>query len=292
MMLLIALLAWSTTARACDVCGAAGMGIGLLTDYKRNFVRLGYFYNAFEAAPSIGYQVSDRFHQGTLSVRFGIGDRVRLVGDLPLRSNWRYSALEEAPQQQTGLGDARILGYYVPFNRSIGAQHRLYWEVGGGFSLPTGLHDPDIHDRNLPENFNTGMGSMGYVLQTNVILTRQQWGLVANLTYQLNGPTARGYRFGNLGSAQLTGFREIPVKKVQLVPNVGFSLEHIGVDHYANGRVVSGTGGIGGFLTAAFNIKTNTWLAGVSASLPVFDNYGGGEIDATLRLGGQVSYLF
>lgn len=278
--------------RACDVCGSSSVGIGLLTDYKRNFVRLSYFYTSFEAAPHIGYRVSDRFHQANLSVRYGLGNRVRLFADLPVRSNWRYSALDNNPKQQTGLGDGRLLGYYVIHNRALSFQNNLYWEIGGGFSFPTGQYDPDIHDRNLPENFNVGTGAMGYLVQTNAIVTIQQLGIVTSLNYQHNGPTPVGYRFGDLMSAQWTLFHEVPIKKIKLIPNLGIGVEHIFRDHYTNGKAVFDTGATGCFLTAALNLKTDTWLAGISASLPWIDYYGQGNIRATGRLSAQVSYLF
>lgn len=285
-------MTWSPWAQACDVCGSSGVGIGLLTDYKSNFVRLSYSYTSFEAAPQVGYRVSDRFHQANLSVRYGIGENIRLFADLPVASNWRYSALETAPQQQTGLGDAQILGYYVPYNRSLSAQNRLYWEIGGGFQFPIGTYDPDIHDRNLPENFNVGRGSMGYLVQTNAILTLQKWGIVANLRYQHNGPTPKGYRFGDNWRAQGTLFYEIPVKTVRLVPNLGIGIEHLLGDRYANGKMVSGTDAVGCFLSAAFNVKTTNWVAGILVALPAFNYYGQGNIQATGRLSCQFSYLF
>lgn len=289
---LLVAMTWSQLAQACDVCGSSGVGIGLLTDYKSNFVRLSYFYTSFEATPQVGYRVSDRFHQANLSVRYGIGDKVRLFADLPVQSNWRYSALEKTPQQQTGLGDAQLLGYYVPYNRSLGAQSNLYWEIGGGFSFPTGAYDPDLHDRNLPENFNTGRGSMGYLAQTNAILTIRQWGVVANLRYQHNGPTSKGYRFGDTWMAQGTVFYEVPVKNIQLVPNLGVGLEQMLGDQYANGKEVLGTKATGCFLSAAFNVKTANWVAGVVAALPIYQHYGQGDIQLMGRLSCQFSYLF
>lgn len=282
----------SQTAQACDVCGCSGIGIGLLTDYKRNFVRLSYAYTGFEAAPQVGYRVADRFHQANLSVRYGIGEKIRLFADVPLQSNWRYSALEKHPQQQTGLGDAQILGYYVPYNRSLSAQNKFYWEIGGGFSFPTGAYDPNIHDRNLPENFNVGKGSMGYLFQTNAILTIRQLGIVANLKYRHNGPTPKGYRFGDNWSAQGTLFYEVPVKTIQLIPNINVVLEHMFGDAYANGKSVHGTDAVGCFISAAFNVKTTSWVAGIVASLPIFNHYGEGDIQATGRLSCQFSYLF
>lgn len=291
--LLCAMSLWSTMAHACDGCGPSiGSGMGLLTDYKSNFVRLGYWYTGFEAAPKVGYTLSDRFHQISLAARYSLGKKVRLVGELPFRSHWRHSALEPTAQQRTGLGDARLLGYYVLYHRALSFNNDLYWELGGGFRLPTGYYDPNLHQRNLPEQFNLGMGSMGYLLQTNAVITVQQLGIVTNLSYQLNGLTAQGYHFGDNWTAQWTVFRAIPIQTVKLVPNFGVQLEQVMPDRYANGRTVPQTGGVGCFAAVALHLKTTTWSAGITAAIPLIEYYNQGNTQAVGRLSCQFSYLF
>ncbi len=280
---------------ACDACGcsASNMGFGLLTDYRNNFIRLGFFDTRFKANADHEFITSDRFVQLDLSIRYALGrdKRIRLMAHLPYSINQRDG--EDGHLTEKGLSDARITANYVLFdNLSLGSGARLYLESGGGFSFPTGGYDKDIHERDLPENFNLGSGALGYIFLTNAILNIDFFGLVFSNNYLLNGKTKSGYRFGNQFNSQLTVFREFSIKSFSLTPNIGFGYESISSDRHANGSEVSGTGGEGLFLSSALNFNAGKWLAGVSYSTPLSETYSDEEVTAQGRIGGHVAFIF
>lgn len=280
---------------ACDACGcsASNMGIGLMTDYRSNFVRVGFFNTRFKSHPEHEYLVSDNFTQMDLSIRYAIGKnkRVRLNANVPFRMNSRSSEGEHLIEK--GLSDIRFTANYVVLdNLPIGKKSTLYLETGGGFNFPTGRYDENIHDRDLPDNFNIGQGNFGYVFQMNAVFGFAKYGIVFSNNYQLNSKTKSGYHFGNQFNTQIIGFKEFKLKKFKLIPNAGILFESISNDNYANGKSVSETGGGGMFLSTAMNFKTDKWLAGISYTNPIMQQYSNNAVIAKERAAIHFSIIF
>ncbi|MFK7807973.1 MAG: hypothetical protein AB8F74_09265 [Saprospiraceae bacterium] len=283
----------SVTAYSCDVCGSniGNTGIGLLTDYRSNFLRLNYNLNPFESSTERGYLIKDDFHQVDLSLRYAVTDRIRLMAQVPYASKSR--SVQEETLTEQGLGDISINANYIFLeNQSFLWNTKLHVEAGLGVSLPTGRFDAKLHDRNLPESFNLGNGALGYNAQANVVWTYNSAGLVLNIFHQVNTETDSGYRFGNPSSLRLTAFKAWNKGNLQWIPNLGLGLEQLSSDRYARGSNVPNTGGKGLFLSTGINIQTQKWLAGLSYALPVADDF---AVEATTvkgRINGQISFLF
>lgn len=287
----------SSTIYACDACGcsANGFGIGLMTDYRSNFIRLGYFDTRFSSNSEHGHHnSSDIFNRMNVSVRYSFKrlPKLRFMGDLSYGHNLRSNSSSETLVK--GFSDTRLLVNYTLLNTMAkNMKTAFYMEAGGGVSLPTGrFNDATFSDKNLPENFNIGKGSLGYIFQINAVLSHNKSGLLINNNYQLNSRTAQGYHFGNQFSSQLTAFRELSIGNFAVIPNAGLLYEHISSDEYSNNNRVPETGGKGLFFSSAINFKTDKWLAGVSYSLPIDQHYSGGVIDAGNRLAVHFSFLF
>jgi len=288
-------LTWSTSLTACDVCGSGGgnIGIGLLTDYRSNLVRFSYANTRFNSVPEHGNLVSDKFVQYSLAFRYSLGKtkRFRLALQCPFAVNTRN--VEGKSLIEKGLSDIKLTTSYVVLNNlPIGSKSNIYLETGAGFNLPTGKYDEQLHDKDLPENFNVGKGNLGYIFQMNSILSIQKFGFVFSNNFQLNTATKSGYRFGNQFNSQLTAFKEVAIKNVKWIPNVGLGFDNTTSDNYSNKKEVPGTGGNGFFLSTSFNFKTEQWLAGFTYALPLVEQYAQGEVHAKGRIIGQVSLLF
>ena len=286
-----------SAAHACDACGcsASGFGVGLMTDYRSNFIRLSYFDSRFSSNSEHGHHnSSDVFARMNLSFRYSFKrlPKLRFTGTIPYGFNFREDS--ETETSINGFSDTRLIVNYALLNTmSRNMKTSFYLEAGGGVSLPTGKYNSDIQfEKNLPENFNIGNGSLGYVFQMNAVLSHNKHGLLINNNYQLNGNTEQGYHFGNQFSSQLTAFREIPIGKFAVIPNAGLLYERISSDEYRNGNLVPETGGKGLFFSSAVNFKTDKCLAGLSYSLPIEQQYSGGVIDAGRKLAVHFSYLF
>lgn len=285
----------SASLFACDACGSStsNLGSGLLTDYKSNFLRLSYFNSRFNSSPEHEYVVRDQFEQFNFTLRYTWKKlpRVRLMMNVPFGINSRKSSEENSTVE--GIGDMLLLPSYVLLNNiAVSKNAKLYLETGAGLNMPTGQFDSHIHERNLPENFNIGRGSWGYLAQLNAVLSKNKNGLVFNNAYQANSNTQKGYRFGNQYVGVLTAYRELKVKNFKLIPNIGLRYEATTRDEYANGRQVEETGGEGMFLTSAINYKSEKWLAGFNYTTPLSQEYANGEVDAKGRLACHLAFIF
>jgi len=280
---------------ACDACGcsASNIGIGLMTDYRSNFIRLGYFRTRYKSNSEHEYAGSDIFTQVDISLRYAIGKNKKLwlTAHVPYSINVRNSESEKLSVQ--GLSDIRLIANYVVLNNiAVGEASTLYLETGAGMNLPTGEYDEKLHERNLPENFNLGRGNLGYIAQVNAVLGLPDFGLMLNSNYQLNSNTQSGYHFGNQFNAQIVGFKEFMVNKFKLIPNAGLSFESITDDAYANRKTVPETGGEGLFLSSALNFKTEKWLAGISYAAPLIQQYSQKAVTAKERIVLHFSFIF
>jgi len=283
------------TSKSCDVCGCgvSNMGIGLLTNYRNNFLRISYFNTSFQSVAAYENTVSDYFHQFDLSLRYALSQRWKIDAQIPFRINNRISPTENL--QELGLSDIRLNANYALIQNGLLANNTtIYLELGAGLSLPTGRFDPQLHDRNLPENFNVGKGSLGYITQSNVVLNAGKFGTLWSGSYQYQTTTKEGYRFGNQFNTQLTFFREFQFKskEYQYVPSLGINYESIEQDRYANSNQVHGTGGQGLFISPAINLKTTNFLLGVAYFIPLAESYSSQEVAAKGRLSFQCSYIF
>ena len=284
-----------SSVSACDSCGAGGsdFGVGLLTNYKSNYLRLSYQQFRFNTSSNDHSEGSDLFNVTDLSFRFALGKkkRIRLRTHVPYKFNHRVN--EEEDISESGLADVLALAHYVLLsNKALDDKTKLYMDIGGGFSLPTGNYDDDIHEKNLPENFNVGKGSLGYVFQLNTVLGLGKSGIVWNNTSQFNLESPDGYQFGKSLNSRISIFRELELKKLKLIPNLSFSVDGTSKDQHANGNEVVETGGFGAFISSQINLKTQKWLLGISMELPISQNYAGGETQAIGRIATQFSYIF
>jgi len=265
--------------------------MGLLTDYRSNFLKLGYNYSPFQSQSKRGYQLKDEFHQMDLSCRYTLKNKVRLAALLPV--GYKSRTIADAHQSEQGLGDLQINAAYVLLeNKALKWNTNLYLEAGLGISLPTAKYDDDIHDKDLPRNFNMGTGALGYSFQSNAVWTYKTYGLVANAFYQLNTETQAGYKFGNQFSTRLTAFNSLDWGKLQWIPNVGLGYEIIGKDRFSNNNTVTDSGGKGLLFYAGLNVKSNRFLTSASYALPLVEEYGDGSTDIQGRISFQISYLF
>jgi len=214
-----------------------------------------------------------------------------LTAHVPYNINLRNSESDELSLK--GLSDIRLMANYVILkNAAIGQVSTLYLEAGAGMNLPTGKYDENLHERNLPENFNLGRGNLGYIVQVNAILGLPNFGFMLNSNYQLNSNTKSGYHFGNQFNTQVVGFKEFTINKFKLIPNTGLSFESIAADAYANGKAVPETGGEGLFLSSALNFKTEKWLAGISYAAPLIQQYAQSAVNAKERMALHFSFIF
>ncbi len=294
LLLSVLFLVFQQNGFACDACGCSisGGGIGLLANYKKNFVALNWSGARFVGSPLHGSGGTDIFNTVELSLRFHISKRFKVQLNQPYRYNTRR--IGENSDGRSGISDTRIVATYAilkdwPISKRI----RLYFEVGGGIKLPLGAYDKDIQKKNLPENFNVGNGSWGYLFQPNLLLTRYNLGLIINGFFQLNEKTKDGYHFGNQTAIRTAVFYDAYLGKgFSIAPAAGVYYERIGQDRYAFQSDVPGTGGRGTFLQTGTTFKYKQWSYNFTYSFPLKQSYSEEAVDARGRISTQITYLF
>ncbi len=295
-IILILILLWTIvcpTAEACDACGISSnnIGAGLLTNYRSNFLGFSWQQSVFTNANSEDNELKDDFQVVTLSARYHFTDRWKINLRLPYKHNVR--TLNNSTTKIHGLSDISVLGNYTLINgKSLFKKSMLYLEIGGGLKIPNGKYNSTITDRELPENFNIGNGSLGFIGNTNLVITKNQGGVVWRNSYQHNLKSNSGYRFGSQVNSQLLFFIEKKIKKINVVPNMGISGEWTSADQFANGNSAHGTGGKGAYIAGGLQVKFKTWLIGSTYQLPFVQQYADGEVMSKGQLSCRLSFLF
>jgi hypothetical protein len=278
---------------SCDACGCSisGYGMGMFSSYHNNFISLNWQLSKFNSAPGHGNSI-DYFNTLEISVQYFLSDKFKILLSQPIKVNRRISS--SGTDGLSGLSDTRITASYSFFkNEKITEESKLFLDFGAGIKLPAGNFNPHLHDLNLPENFNLGNGSWGFLFQPNAVLSFKDVGIVLSAVYQAYTKSSSDYKFGN----QMTGQSLIYwsgelFDNFTVTPFGGINSEWAGEDKYANGNTVHATGGNGLFAVSGLNVKTGDWLAGVSYLHPLSTNYSGGAVDASGRLNAQLSYIF
>lgn len=277
---------------ACDACSSLGSGgLGFYNYHNQNFIRLSWQQADYQSATGYRQRSKDDIQYINLTARWYITDR--LSGQIS--QPWIINKRSDSNQSQSlaGLGDIRLhCNYLIIRNKKFASDLSINWDIGAGIKLPSGKYDSDIHDQNLPENFNLGNGSWGYLTETNIILKRNNVGGIIGGAYQYNSKSNSNYQFGHQVTGQFSLFLEKNLSETTIItPNIGTQYEQISQDRYANENIVSGTGAKSIFHTLGCNIKNNKWLGGVSYAYPSYQRYANGEVNAKRKLNIQITYI-
>ena len=281
-------------AVACDACACSILGQpnGLLAAYRKSFLSLGYGHAGFNTAPGSGEGAIDNFHRIDLTFDYYFSDRFRAGIYLPYQINTRI--VNHSLSSVDGLSDLRLDVNYTFFQSSIPASSwEIYLEAGAGMIFPTGKYDPDIHDRNLPENFNPGKGSLGYTIQQTSGISYRRIGTIIKNSWSSFSETNTDYQYGSQWSSSLALLAELPIDSaLAFVPLASIQYEKVWTDQYASGIDVHGTGGHGLYVSAGGQLKIKDWLCTFQYAIPVNEHYSSGEVVARNRFTIQLTHLF
>ncbi len=292
LFMLCLLMMLSGKVMSCDPCstGTSNMGIGLLKNNQSNFLRLGILNKRFTDRSLAEFSAFDYYTRINISFSYNLPKRrLRFEGHLPFAFNSRSTP--EGMLQEQGVADARLIANYTLASQSFfDDKAKIYLEIGGGVSLPSGRRK-DMAPIGLPEQFSLGTGGLGYILKTNASLKNGVYGVLFNSHYQLNSSTSNSYRFGDQLTYQLIGFKEYNYKRFTLIPNLGLMIDQISKDFTDDQKVVTDSGGEGIFISTAYNLRTDRWLAGISYAYPLVQRYSDGIYQAQERLALHFTYI-
>ncbi|MDX2248562.1 MAG: hypothetical protein SF052_17385 [Bacteroidia bacterium] len=276
----------------CEVCGCAATGsmIGIMPQYKNNFVSLGWRYSRFYASENLDGG-SDFFHQTDIRLGFRLGKRLHIQAVLPYNLNTHISEVEK--NSYRGSGDSWVMGEFKIFQSSDSSKSafRHYVSAGAGVKTPTGKFDLENQENPMPANFQMGSGSWDYLLHSMYNLRFRSWGITADISGRINTENADQYLFGNqiVGTAYLSYL--IQTSSVNIMPFAGVYHERLGRNVY-EGIYQYGTGGTGTYAMLGAEAQTKRWGARVSYTPHLSSDYAGGEISGGNRINANLSFLF
>lgn len=238
--LALALVLYSLTTQACDICGCgAGMSyLGVLPQFNQNLVGLRYQYSNFlhpssnvNSNDASSQVLEDRFYRTEAWLRYYPAERWQLFVNVPYSVNQRIET--QRTTQIEGIGDININVNYtlLDYGDSITSEWKNLLLVGGGIGLPTGKYQQrDNTKLMLPSGFQVGSGAYSYNLHLIHTLRYRTWGLNTNLRYTFNGENELSYNYGNQFSGAMALFYWGETKNFAYLPSVGISLEHFEQD--------------------------------------------------------------
>lgn len=294
-MLVVILLSFiHNPIMACDGCGCSIsnlQSIGSLA-YRGNGIGIHYNRVTFKGNPDHNHNSTDYFHTLRVNGSYYFNERLHITGQIPYKWNIRKDDVGQI--QQHAFGDVKVqVNYSILESTELAESIHLFWDAGLGLMMPTGKYDPDIHDKNLPENFNTGIGSWSALFQTNALISKKNMGLSLGGNYQVNSKTHTSYHFGNQWNGQLLFYYDHSFsEQSRILPSIGLLSEWIEKDNFANHNQVPETGGNGHFVVLGLNYKLQNYMIGINGALPFSQQYSDHAVRLTSRWELQFNILF
>lgn len=288
-------------AYACDVCGGSqGNYLGILPRYNSHFVGLSFQYQQFTSThPLMAGEKEPVTSQNyvrsvTAWGRFYPLKRLQVFAFVP----YTYNSAVEPTQTvvMDGMGDVRLMANYMLLNTADSSESRVKHTLlaGGGIKAPTGRNDVTNTEGIILSNMQPGTGSWDYTANVNYTLRIGKAGVNTDVSYKLGSPNKRDYRYGNKLNAGLTGFYWYDKGKVSLLPQAGLRYEHSDVDYSSYLYRIRNTysGGDQVYATAGAGLYLGKFAITATGSIPVWQHYAGGLVQAKPRLETQVQFLF
>ncbi len=276
----------------CDACGcsASGGSMGFASMLNSNFVGVRYFNQQYQSTDglysnSLWYQ--ENFNTAQVWARIPVKENVQLSVLLPYHSHNRDTA--SGNQTISGLGDVTLLAMYRLYQThkdSTFLVHTL--QMGGGLKMPTGKFN-EANSGTVNPSFQVGTGSWDYLLASEYIVRRKQFGLNTLLNYIVKTENQKSYRFGNQLNYAATFFYLYEKNAYSFAPQVGIAGEIYG-SNYQHGQKLDKTAGNALFGKLGFEVGSNAFSFGANAILPIQQNLTGGNVEAKYRWSINLNY--
>ncbi|MBK9108293.1 MAG: hypothetical protein IPM92_07915 [Saprospiraceae bacterium] len=291
-LLLYASIGVLSVVAACDkcACNMSGPSGGISDLVYKNGMSLQYA-SAYYKSNHMG-KSTDVFHTCLLAGNYYLNENLKFNAQIPYQLNTRNS--EVGNSQNQGFGDARVMLHAILMKaRDLGKGYLAEAQVGLGFKLPTGKYLTDLHASNLPENFNTGNGAFGINAQASVAISKDQMGIYLGSYYLQYLKSKDDYHFGNqLSLSSLFFVIKEWSNGFALTPQTGFSWEHSWNDRGVNGFQIENTGGWGLLWPIGLSIRKDALLLNLQYSIPLEQNYAGGDSQLRNKMAIDLHYFF
>ncbi len=276
----------------CDACGcsASGGSMGFSSMLNTNFVGVRYFNQSYKSTDGL-YSNSAWYDESynTMQVwaRIPVVKKVQLSALIPYHFHNRESA--NGKQNVSGIGDITLLGMYQLYQTHKDSADFVHLvQAGAGLKIPTGKFD-EANNGSFNPSYQVGTGSLDYLLATEYVVKRKQFGLNTMLNYVIKTENDKNYRFGNQFNYSGTFFYLLEKEKYSIVPQLGFAGE-VYEDNYQLGQKVRNTAGDIFFGKLGFELGKDKFSVGANLMLPIAQNLNGGNLEANYRWSLNLNY--
>lgn len=276
----------------CDACGcsASGGSMGFASMLNTNFVGVRYLNQQ--------YRSSDGLYSNSAWYRENF-NTVQVWARIPVLKNIQVSVLvpyhfhsrdtKTGAQNLKGIGDVTVLAMYRLYQThrdSTIVAHTL--QLGGGIKAPTGKFN-ETNSGSLNPSFQAGTGSWDYLLASEYILRRKQFGLNTTLNYIVKYENDRAYRFGNQFNYSATLFYLHEKNSFSMAPQIGLAGE-VYASNYQHGQELKDTSGDVLFSKLGVEMGKDKFSLGINTMLPIHQHLAGGNLKAQYRLAIHLNY--
>lgn len=276
----------------CDACGCSASGgiMGFASMLNSNFIGIRYFnqnYKSTDGLYSNSLWYTENFNTTQVWARIPVKENFQVSVLIPYHSHNRATAIGN--QAISGLGDITLLVMYSLYQThkdSTFLVHTL--QMGGGLKMPTGTFN-EANSGTVNPSFQLGTGSWDYLLATEYIVRRKQFGLSTMLNYVIKTENQKNYRFGNQLNYAATFFYLYEKDTFSFAPQLGIAGETY-ESNYQHGQKLPKTAGNALFGKLGFEVGRNAFSLGANAMLPIQQNLTGGNVEANYRWSINLNY--
>ena len=301
MICIILMLLCSTSAFACDICGAGSGGsyLGIMPSFRKKFFGLRYQYNSLlhHLGPggNINYlTTTETYNTVEAWGAVNVGNRFRFTAFVPYNFIQRVNQQENVSDQ--GVGDITVIGYYQLLNK-VNDRDKLnhsLW-IGAGAKLPSGKYNPE--DKNVQQasqnTFQLGTGSVDFSIHAMYDLSYHQTGLNLNVSYKMNTANEYEYRYGNKFTANALVYHRLSFSdRFRIAPNAGTMIETATKDMKTKDIRSWETGGYALMGTIGLETTVGRISAGANFQTPLQQDLGEGKLKGRNRVMVHMGFSF
>jgi hypothetical protein len=255
----------------CDACGcsASGGSMGFASMLNTNFVGIRYFNTV------------------QIWARIPVYKNIQISALLPYHFHQRETI--SGNETINGIGDVTVLAMYRLYQTLKDSTYLVHTlQVGAGLKVPTGKFD-QANAGNVNPSFQVGTGSWDYILATEYIVKRKQFGLNTMVNYTIKTENSKQYRFGNQLNYSSTFFYLHEKNTFSMAPQLGFAGEVYG-SNYQYSEIVRESSGSILFGKLGIEMGKDKFSLGANVMLPITQNLANDRVEAKYRWSLNLNY--
>ena len=276
----------------CDACGCSANGgsMGFSSMLNNNFIGIRYVNQSYSTKSGIFNNspwIDENFNTTQIWARIPISNKIQITTLLPYHSNNRKLITEKEYIQ--GLGDVTLMAMYSFYEtKSDSAAVVNKIQFGCGIKAPTGKYN-STNNGTLNPSFQLGTGSWDFLLVSEYVIKKKQFGINTSLSYTFKQENQQHYQFGDQFNYGSTLFYLLDLNKIKFVPQAGIA----GEIYHSNlqfQQKIADTKGDVVFGKLGIEIGKNKFSLGANLLMPINQNLAGGNIEAKYRFSLNVNY--